>query len=145
LSVHGRCRGERFLQLLVLSSFDLQVGLEPLIPQRREIKHEFTIYKIRNHLGRDAFGQWPAEPKWVSFRLGSRAKIAELRTTATRRLGPWRSQIVPGDVVHPMTKPQDRSSASCLPALRWCRHGGRNDEGGASKLPCPDAAGAGSH
>src|ERR1700754_2106197 len=49
------------------------------------------------------------------------------------------------DVLRPLTKPQDRSSASCLRSLSWCCHGGQNDEGGASKLPCPDAAGAGSY
>src|SRR6185437_12213382 len=49
------------------------------------------------------------------------------------------------DVLRPVTKPQDRSSGSCLRELSWCCHGGQNDEGGASKPPCPDAAGAGSH
>jgi hypothetical protein len=49
--------------------------------------------------------------------------------------GPWQRSAT-------RDKPQDRSSASCLRALSWGCHGGQNDEGGASKLPCPDAASA---
>src|SRR3546814_14141987 len=42
-------------------------------------------------------------------------------------------------------KAQDRSSRLWPLATSWCRHGGRDDEGGASTPPCPDAAGAGSN